>query len=146
MALVYRLLFQNCFNSLIWKGPKSQWRQGMKKGLFWVFYQCKCFFSEASFSSFSAVFQNIPQKEPNFHCSKQEKRWNKVDFLVLKMDHSQSPSPQKTNILLKLMIYSFPWSVAYEGWQSMKLTIRLAISIIFDIVRAFLSSCKFDSK
>ena len=53
----------------------------------------------------------------------------------------------KTNsffhVHLKLQIYSSPWSVAYEGQRAMELKARLAIDIIFDIAKAFLSLYKF---
>ena len=78
--------------------------------------------SKASFSLFSAVFQNIPQKRDKLSLFKTGKRENKLDVFALKMDHIQSPNLPKNNNLLKLMIFSFPWSVAYEGWQAMKLT------------------------
>ena len=63
--------------------------------------------------------------------------------LVTKMDMNKSPSLKNPYAHLKLKTCSSPLSVAYEGRRAMELKARLAIDIIFDIARAFLSLYKF---
>ena len=63
------------------KRPKEPVKTGHEKRTVLSVLSVQMFFSKASFSSFSAVFQNIPQKEPNFHCSKQEK--GKIKWIFL---------------------------------------------------------------